>query len=266
MDLGLAGSRVLVTGSWRGTGAGIAECLAREGARVFVHGLLSGQNQEVCERLRDASLDVTGVSGDITTDEGADQLIQECTDAAGGVDVLVNNYGVAEGGDWSSTSTQEWVGIYQKNVLSGVRLVHGFAPAMRERGAGRIIFVGTVGALRPNSRMPHYYASKSVLPNVCVSLARELGESGVTVNVVSPGVIATKEVRSMLRQRAQKKGWGEDDQALARAAAELFDSPLGRIAEIEEVASVVAFLASSQAGYINGANIRVDGGAADCAL
>jgi 3-oxoacyl-[acyl-carrier protein] reductase len=266
MDLGLAGRRVLVTGSWRGTGAAIAECVAREGARVLVHGLESGQNEAVCDRLRDASLDVAGVTGDITTDSGSQELIDECLSQWGGLDVLINNYGVAEGGDWTSTPTEEWVGIYQKNVLSGVRLVHGFAPGMRERGEGRIIFVGTVGSLRPNSRMPHYYASKAVLPNLCVSLAKELRGSGITVNVVSPGVIGTSEVKAMLRSRAQKRGYGDDDEALSRAAAEVFDSPLGRIAELEEVASVVAFLASSQAAYINGANIRVDGGASDCAV
>ncbi|MEE3325926.1 MAG: SDR family oxidoreductase [Myxococcota bacterium] len=266
MDLGLAGKRVLVTGSWRGTGAGIAECLAREGASVLVHGLEPGQNEDVLERLRAASLDVAGVTGDITTDQGSEQLIEECLSGSGGLDVLINNYGVAEGGDWTSTPTEEWVGIYQKNVLSGVRLVHGFAPGMKDRGEGRIIFVGTVGSLRPNSRMPHYYASKAVLPNLCVSLARELRGSGITVNVVSPGVIATREVKATLRSRAKKLGWGDDDDAVARAASELFDSPLGRIAEIEEVAAVVAFIASAQAGYINGANIRVDGGASDCAL
>ena len=257
---------MLVTGSWRGTGAAIAECMAREGARVLVHGMEPGQNEAVYHRLRDASLDVMGVTGDITTDSGSQQLIDECLSQTSGLDVLVNNYGVAEGGDWSSTSTDEWVGIYQKNVLSGVRLVHGFAPGMRECGQGRIIFVGTVGSLRPNSRMPHYYASKAVLPNVCVSLAKELSGSGITVNVVSPGVIGTTEVKAMLRARAKKNGWGESEEALSRAASEVFDSPLGRIAELDEVASVVAFLASTQAGYINGANIRVDGGASDCAV
>ena len=114
--------------------------------------------------------------------------------------------------------------------------------------------------------MPHYYASKAVLPNVCVSLAKELSGSGITVNVVSPGVIGTTEVKAMLRARAKKNGWGESEEALSRAASEVFDSPLGRIAELDEVASVVAFLASTQAGYINGANIRVDGGASDCAV
>ena len=266
MDLGLSGKRVLVTGSWRGTGAAIAESLAREGARVLVHGLEPGQNQEVCDRLNAQSLGVVGVTGDITHEAGSQQLIEDCQSHFDGLDVLVNNYGVAEGGDWTSTPSEEWVGIYQKNVLSGVRLVHGFAPGMREQGQGRIIFVGTVGSLRPNSRMPHYYASKAVLPNLCVSLARELRGTGITVNVVSPGVIGTREVKAMLLRQAKKRGWGEDEDAIARAAAELFDSPLGRIAEVEEVAAVVAFVASNQAGYINGSNIRVDGGASDCAL
>ena len=266
MDLGLKGQTVLVTGSWRGTGAGIAEYMAREGARVLVHGLLPDQNEAVLERLKADGLDVLGVTGDITEDSGADQLVADCLAQGARVDVLVNNYGVAEAGDWTSTPTSDWVVSYQKNVLSGVRLVHGFVPGMKERGSGRVVFLGTVGSLRPNSRMPNYYSSKAVLPNLCLSLAKELRGSGVTVNVVSPGIIATEEVKGMLKKRARKQGWGDDEAAIARAGAELFDSPTGRIAEIHEVAAVVAFVASSQASYINGTNIRVDGGAADCAI
>jgi NAD(P)-dependent dehydrogenase (short-subunit alcohol dehydrogenase family) len=159
------------------------------------------------------------------------------------------------------------VGIYQKNVLSGVRLVHGLAPSMAERGWGRIVFVGTIGSLRPAARMPHYYASKAVLPNLCVSLAKELAGKGITVNLVSPGIIATREIRATLERRAEKKGWGSDWNTIQREASQdIFPNPTGRIAKIEEVASLVAFVASEPASYINGANLRVDGGAADTAL
>ncbi|HIG00554.1 MAG TPA: SDR family oxidoreductase [Myxococcales bacterium] len=267
MDLGLRGKVALVTGSWRGTGAGIAEMLGREGCRVLVHGFEKGQPDEVMARLGEAGLDAQAVHGDITTDPGADQLVQEALEAAGHVDVLINNYGVAEGGDWTATPTSEWVGLYQKNVLSGVRLVHALSPPMVERGWGRIVFVGTVGSLRPAARMPHYYASKAVLPNLCVSLAKELGGSGVTVNLVSPGIIATQEIKATLARRAEKKGWGSDWETIEREASrELFANPTGRIAKIEEVASLVAFVASGPASYINGANLRVDGGASDSAL
>jgi NAD(P)-dependent dehydrogenase (short-subunit alcohol dehydrogenase family) len=185
----------------------------------------------------------------------------------GRVDVLVNNYGVAEGGRWLDTPTDDWVSIYQKNVLSGVRLVHSLVPGMRERGWGRVIWLGTVGAIRPGPRMPNYYASKAVLPNACVSLAKELGGTGITVNLVSPGIIATREIEAMLRSRAEKKGWGDDwAEIQRRGIRELFDNPTGRLAKIEEVASLVAFVASERAGYINGAQLRIDGGAAGCAV
>ncbi len=267
MDLGLEGKVALVTGSWRGTGSGIAELLAREGCRVLIHGFEKGQPDEVVTRLRTAGLDADAVYGDITTDTGADQLIDEAQAVGGRVDVLINNYGVAEAGNWTTTSTAEWVGIYQKNVLSGVRLVHGLAPSMVDRGWGRIVFVGTIGALRPAARMPHYYGSKAVLPNLCVSLAKELGGSGVTVNLVSPGIIATREIKETLQRRAEKKGWGSDWDSIQREASrEVFANPTGRIAKIEEVASLVAFVASGPASYINGANLRVDGGASDSAL
>ncbi|MDG2336260.1 MAG: SDR family oxidoreductase [Myxococcota bacterium] len=267
MDLGLRGKVALVTGSWRGTGAGIAEVLAREGCHVLVHGLEPGQNGAVLERLSKLGYQASGVCGDITHEAGSDELIEACREAAGFPEVLINNYGVAEAGDWTSTDSGDWIDLYQKNVLSGVRLVHAFAPAMRERKWGRIIFVGTIGSLRPAARMPHYYASKAVLPNICVSLAKELSGSGVTVNLVSPGIIATQEVRTSLEKRAEKKGWGNTWEAIQGAASrELFPNPTGRIAEIDEVASLVAFVAGEPASYINGTNLRVDGGAADSAL
>jgi NAD(P)-dependent dehydrogenase (short-subunit alcohol dehydrogenase family) len=267
MDLGLRDKVALVTGSHRGTGSGIAELLAREGAAVGVHGFEAGQAAPLVARLRDEGCEVAEVHGDICCDAGADEVARQMDARFGRVDVLVNNYGVAEGGRWLETATDDWVAIYQKNVLSGVRLVHAFVPGMRERAWGRVIWLGTVGATRPGPRMPNYYASKAVLPNVCVSLAKELAGTGITVNVVSPGIIATKEIEALFRKRARERGWGDDwDEIQRRGAQELFDNPSGRLAEVEEVASLVAFVASERAGYINGTQLRIDGGAADCAI
>jgi NAD(P)-dependent dehydrogenase (short-subunit alcohol dehydrogenase family) len=270
MDLGLQRKVAVVTGSYRGTGAGIAETLAEEGATVFVHGFEAGQPDPIVDRLRAAGGDARPIVGDILDDTGADAMAQQILDEVGGVDILVNNYGVAERGRWFDASTDDWVSIYHKNVLSGVRLVRAFAPGMSERGWGRIIWLGTVGSLRPNSRMPHYYASKGALPTVCVSLAKELSGTGVTVNLVSPGLIATAEVKEqMARNQARDESAGGEtgnEKGSSRAwAGGLLDNPIGRMADIEEVASLVAYLAGERSGAINGANLRVDGGAADCA-
>jgi 3-oxoacyl-[acyl-carrier protein] reductase len=267
MDLGLRDRVALVTGSYRGTGSGIAELLAHEGAAVGVHGFEAGQAEPLVERLCADGFDAAAITGDICCDAGADSVAGQMLERFGRVDVLVNNYGVAEGGRWFDTATDDWVAIYQKNVLSGVRLVHALVPGMRERGWGRVVWLGTVGALRPGPRMPNYYASKAVLPNVCVSLAKELAGTGVTVNVVSPGIIATKEVEALFRKRARERGWGEDWREIERRGVQdFFDNPSGRLARIDEVASLVAFVASDQAGYINGSQLRIDGGAADCAV
>ena len=267
MDLGLEGKVALVTGSYRGTGAGIAGVLAREGARVYVHGFEDGQPDEVVAALREEGLEVHPVVGDICTDSGADAVAEQVLREAGRVDVLVNNYGVAEGGSWQDTPTAEWVGIYQKNVLSGVRLVQALSPGMKERGWGRIVWLGTIGSTRPNSRMPHYYASKAALPNVCLSLAKELAGTGITVNLVSPGIIATKEVVAHAMRRAKKQGLGDDwEAAQAGILKEMFPNPTGRLAEVDEVGQLVAFVASERAAYINATNLRIDGGATDAAF
>ncbi len=259
MDLQLGTKRVLVTGSHRGTGAGVARVLAAEGATVWVHGFERDAAESVAREIRDAGHEAHAVAGDIRTDEGA----RDVAESVGEIDVLVNNYGVAEGGSWESP-TEDWIDIYQKNVLSGVRLVHALVPGMRERGWGRVLFVSTVGYARPNSRMPHYYASKTALVNMTVSLAKELANTGITVNCVSPGIIATDEIKEMFRRRAARAGEPTDWPSLEKKAASGdLPNPAGIIGTPEDIGHLVAFLASDRARYINAANLRIDGGTAD---
>ena len=266
MELGLEDKVALVTGAWRGTGRGIATVLAEEGARVWLHGFDAALAEREAAALRAEGCDVRAVAGDITGDAGAAQVCEEVL-RGGQIDVLVNNYGVAEGPGWLDGTTGDWIESYQRNVLAGVRLVRGLVPGMRERGFGRVIFVGTVGSLRPGSRTPHYYAAKAALPNLTVGLAKELAGTGITVNTVSPGIITTDEVRERFRRTAAKRGWSGDDVELEqRTVAEFMPNPSARAGRVEEVGALVAFLASRHAGYINGANLRIDGGAADAAV
>ena len=255
MDLQLRGTTALVSGSYRGTGLIIADRLAREGARVLVHGLDPGQAEGAVETLGHG----IPVTGDITTDAGARSLFDAC--AAETLDILVNNYGTAEAGSWEVSESEDWITAYQKNVLSAQRLIRHFLPALRDRPWGRIINLGTVGSTRPNARMPHYYAAKGALATMTISLARETAGTGIRVNLVSPGLILTPEVEATWLARGRKAGWGETWAEIEPHAAR--DIPIGRVVRREEVADLVAFLASPLADAIHGQNIRIDGGALD---
>lgn len=265
MNLELQGKRVLVTGSHRGTGEATARAFAAEGAMVFVHGFEEGQAEPVAASFAKYPGQAFAVHGDLTTDAGADMLAAALGDE--GVDVLVNNYGVAAGGRWADDSSEQWHAMYERNVMTGVRMAQRLAPGMKKRGWGRVIFVGTVGSVRPRAAMPGYYAAKAALPAVVLSLAKELAGSGITVNCVSPGVLRTAEVEAHFRARAARKGWGEDwNEIERRALAETISagSPATRLGLPSEVAAAVLFLASEPAAYINAVDLRVDGGAADC--
>jgi 3-oxoacyl-[acyl-carrier protein] reductase len=256
MDLGLQNKLALVTGSYRGTGEIIAETLLAEGARVIFHSLTEADLTDI-----DGRENCYACWGDISSEEGCKQLIEQ-VQALGVIDILVNNYGTASAGKWSVSKTDDWLDMYQKNVLSAARLIQGFVPAMKARGWGRIVQMGTIGSHQPNNIMPHYYASKGALATMSVSLTKELSNTGITVNTISPGYIRTAELEAGFRRRAEKKGWGDDWSEIVKKIVETeYPNPSGRIAERQEVADLVAFICSDLAGFINGQNIRIDGGA-----
>lgn len=259
MQLSFTNKTALVTGADRNTGAIIAQQLARSGARVIVHSNRSGDS---AARAATESGCSDSVAGDIATASGCETVLQQLQDRALQVDILVNNYGTASFAKWSTATTEDWLDMYQKNVLSVARLVQGLVPGMRRNGWGRIVNLGTIGSHRPGQIMPHYYAAKGALANLGVSLAQDLAGSGITVNTVSPGLIHTPELEEGYRARAQKRGWGQDWHTIEqRIVEEDFPNPCGRLATREEVANLVVFLCSEQAGFINGQNIRIDGGA-----
>lgn len=264
MDLGLRGRTVLVTGSYRGTGAGMARVLAGEGAHVLVHALEPGQGDDVLDAVHALGGEATLVTGDIRTVEGTAALVDAVRATGRRVEVLVNNYGVAEGTDWWRGDTASWHHSYDVNVVSAVRVTQAFLPAMRDARWGRVVFVSTVGATRPGTRIPEYYAAKGALPSIAVSLAKELSGTGVTVNCVSPGVIATPEILERFAERARRDGLADDRDTIERLILDTaMANPSGRVATPEDIGRFVAFVVGEPGWHLNGAHLRIDGGAAD---
>lgn len=260
MDLQLAGKRALVSGANRGTGQTIAQSLAAEGAIVIVHGPDEAACAETMSLLPDTAI---CAAGDLETDAGADAVAA----AAGHVDVLIANLGGAAPAKWGNIPTDDWLQIYNQNVLTAVRLIDRLSPVMIAQEWGRIIGLSTIGTVMPNKVMPHYYASKGAMQTMFGSLQKNLLGKGVGVNLVAPGLIATKEVMDAYCARARRKGlpddWPSVEAALAR---EEMPTASGRLTTREEVAALTVFLASPLADAVAGTSIRVDGGATGLAI
>lgn len=260
MDLKLAGKRALVTGSSSGLGEAIVKMLAAEGVVVVVHGRDENRAKAVAEAIRASGGKAEIALGDLSTDSGADAVATAAL-AGGAVDILVNNAGVLPFASWTETTSELWAQTYNNNVISGVRLIQRLVPQMRERHWGRVIVIGGGLSMQPQAAGPQYSATLAARHNLAVSLARELKDSGVTSNVVSPGAIMTESNRPMLAHMAQAQGWsGTVDEIEYKAAQVIAPNDVGRFGRSEEIAAAVAYLASPMSDYISGATIRVDGG------
>lgn len=257
MHLNLENKRALVTGSSRGIGAAIARLLAQEGVSVVVHGRDRGRTEQVANSIRSAGGQAAAVVGRLDNDVEVEEVVSASVVAFGGIDILVNNAGVFYPRGWWDTSSQDWLEIYNQNVVGSVRLIQALAPAMRARKWGRIIQVSSGLALLPQANMADYAATKLVNILTSVSLSQELSGTGVTVNTVSPGPISTPGAAQLADKLEKEHGIAAREEMESSISSHL---TVQRPGEPEEVASAVVFLASERASYINGVNLRVDGG------
>lgn len=267
MDLQLAGKRALVTGSSSGIGRGVAQVLAREGVVVVVHGRNWERADETAVAIRAAGGTVHVAIGDLATDEGAAAVVEATAQATGGIDILVNNLGGNEsaGGGlngWFNDTPDVWGGTMQQNLVAPVRMIHAFVPAMRERGWGRVINVSSGGGSQPTPQAAAYCAAKAAVINLTVSLSLELARSGVTVNTISPGCTRTDMFERTLTTMGEANGWPDDMDAREAAFMDLglFPCASERYGRPEDIGTLIAFVASPLAAFVNGANYRIDGG------
>ena len=261
MDLQLSGKTAFVSGSTSGIGADIARSLAREGARVIVHGRNQERADALVAELTGAGGQALSIVGDLATPDGAETVIGQLRGQQLSVDVLVNNVGVFVNRTWETATPDYWAETYASNVLSVVRLVQAILPGMQAKGWGRILQISTSEAIAPFPNMPDYAASKAALLNLTVSLSKHLSNSGITVNSISPGIIATPAVKDWYRQVGQQRGWATDWPAIEQGVLrEVLPNTVGRLGTEADVASLVTFLVSPLSGYINGVNYKVDGG------
>jgi len=264
MDLQLKGKRALVTGSTSGIGAGIARRLAAEGVAVAIHGRDGARAQRVADEIRTAGGNAIITLGDLTDDPAASRVADAIEANWGGIDFLVNNTGGKTGEGqtpWWDLAIDDWLQTYQMCVLSAVRLIKRLVPGMKRRGWGRVIQISSSSASMPTAQIPHYQAAKAAMTNMTVCLSKDLARSGVTANAVSPGMVLPEGVVTWLTALAKQMGWPEDlDEIEKRVTSEFVPVPVGRLGRVDEIGAVVVLLASPLGAFINGANIRADGG------
>jgi len=244
MDLGLAGKACLVTGSTGGIGLETARLLVAEGARVVTNG--RGDAPGIGETLH--------VRADLSEPDAPATVVGAAAEALGGLDVLVNNAGFAVQARFEEVTDEDWDSMWQLNVMSYVRAIRAALPHLRE-SRGAIVNVSSTAGKRPSVGMPHYSVSKAAVLSLSRLVADAYAGEGIRCNAVTPGPTATE---AWLGEGglADQQG-GQRDEVLAKVGA---GRPLGRLAEPEEIASVIAFLASQQASYVTGAAWSADGG------
>jgi len=245
LDLGLRDRCCVVTGSTGGIGRATARLLAAEGARVVTCG--RSEAPEVGEALH--------VRADLARPGGPERVVAE----AGEVDVLVNNVGLAVQRDLLEVTDEEWDDVWQLNVMSYLRAIRAVLPAMRGRGRGVIVNVSSTSGKRPSTSMPDYSVTKAAVLSLSRLVADLYGGDGIRCNAVAPGPTATDAWLAdggLADQQARRSGKTREEVLAAVAKGR----PLGRLAEAEEIAAVVAFLCSDRASYVTGAAWSADGG------
>ncbi|MBW3572271.1 MAG: SDR family oxidoreductase [Gemmatimonadetes bacterium] len=257
MDLGLKDRVAIVTGGSMGLGRAVARELARERARVVIAARNEQRLQRAAEELRrETGGNVLAVRADMTRADDIRALVEQAVDRWGGVDVAFANAGGPPGTRYESTSPEQVERAVELNLMSTVRLAQEVTPHMRQKGWGRFIALTSVSVKQPLPGLILSNTARAAVVGWVKTMATELAPHGITCNVVAPGYMHTGRVEDLAAERAEHE---------QRPLAEVLDEmgkriPAGRMGNPEELAAVVAFLASERASYVTGTTIQVDGG------
>ena len=252
MDLQLTDNVALVTGSSRGLGLASATALALEGCRVVLSGRTAATLDDAVSQIRGRGVDAArlhAIRADVSTAEGVAQIVDGAVARFGGVDILVNNVGLARGADLLETTDGDWQEAFDQTLYPAIRASKAVVPLMRQRGGGVILMIASIFGRETGGRMT-YNAVKAAEISLAKSLAQQLAKDHIRVNSVAPGSTLFPGGSWWKRQQADP-AWIADF-----VAREL---PFGRFGTPEEIGDVVAFLASPRASWVSGASIVVDG-------
>jgi NAD(P)-dependent dehydrogenase (short-subunit alcohol dehydrogenase family) len=255
VDLGLGNRVCVVTGSTGGIGLETARQLAAEGAQVVV----CGRDSERVERARKETGAAIGVICDLAEPAAPEELVAEAAETLGAVECLVNNVGEAYQLGFEELTDRHWAEMWELNVMSYVRAIRAVLPSMRERGSGVIVNVSSTAGKRPSTGMPNYSVTKAAVLSLSRLVADLYAGDGIRCNAVAPGPTATQAWLGdggLADQQARRTG--ESREEVLESVGK--GRPLGRLAEPEEIAAVIAFLCSDRATYVTGAAWSADGG------
>jgi NAD(P)-dependent dehydrogenase (short-subunit alcohol dehydrogenase family) len=261
MKIDLTGKLAIVSGSTAGIGLGISKALAESGATVVVIGRETARVEHALASIRQSVPDaqLRGLTADLGTAEGAEKLFA----AEPRADILVNNLGIFNDVDFFDTPDSEWTRFYEVNVISGVRLSRHYVPDMVKQGWGRVIFLSSESGIAIPADMLNYGVTKSANLAVSHGLAKRLAGTGVTVNAILPGPTLTDGLEQMLKDATDASGRSIREEADAFVRKARPTSIIQRVANVEEVANLVAYIASPLSSATTGAALRVDGGVVD---